>query len=45
MAVDGVRDLHRVITRTVVHDDDLDLLRTHLVKDRSESVEAGGESQ
>jgi hypothetical protein len=45
VAVDVVRDLHRVVARTVVHDDYLDLILVHLIENGSQSFEACGESK
>ena len=45
VAVDVVRDLHRVVARTVVDHDHFDRVGVHLVEHRAQSLEAGRESQ
>jgi hypothetical protein len=42
---DTVRDLHCVVTGTVVHYDDFDLIGVHLFKHRSQPFESGREAQ
>jgi hypothetical protein len=40
-----VRDLHRVVARTVIDNDHFDLIGIHLFEDGTQSIEAGRESQ